>query len=314
MSHQRLLVQSVGMTGGHITRGSIIVGVDGSDHAERAVLWAAEQAALETRRLVVLHADQVLTRTTTLPTASADPAELRRQVVVGMDAIVDEACAFATSRWPHLDIQALVVQTDPRQALVDASRHARLIVVGSRGRGVVRSMFLGSVSANVTRHAECPVVVIRPDHANATRSGVLVGADGTPESQPVVEFAFRQASLRGQPLTIMHTFFDAAAAVAEYRGEVYEGPGAEMRLLLAESVAGLAEKYSDVPVTRAFAHGLVDECLVNTPGEWAMVVIGRHPTNSLTRVLSGSVAITVLERSKGVVAMVPEEASLPINS
>ncbi|WP_091026524.1 universal stress protein [Nocardioides szechwanensis] len=49
------------MTGDHITRGSIIVGVDGSDHAERAVLWAAEQAALEKHRLVVLRADEVLT-------------------------------------------------------------------------------------------------------------------------------------------------------------------------------------------------------------------------------------------------------------
>ena len=295
------------MTTGLITPGSILVGVDGSDHAERAVLWAAEQAALERRQLVVLHADPLLSQNSSFATAMVDSLELRRQVNEEMEAIASRASATATSHRPIIDVESLVVHSDPREALVDASRHAHMLVVGSRGRGMLRSMLMGSVSASVARQAKCPVVVIRPASGSPTQSRVLVGADGTAESQPVLEFAFRQASWRHLPLTIMHTYFDAGAAIAEYHGKVSEGPAAEVRLLLAESVAGLAEKYSDVPVTRAFSHGLVDECLVSTPHEWAMIVVGRHPLGSVTRALSGSVAITVLEHSKGVVAVVPED-------
>ena len=298
------------MTSGHITPGSILVGVDGSDHAERAVLWAAEQAVLEKRALVVLHADPFLSRNSSFATAMVDSVELRRQVNEEMEAIASRASATATSHRPIVDVESLVVHSDPREALVDASRHAHMLVVGSRGRGMLRSMLMGSVSANVARQAKCPVVVIRPESGTPTRSGVMVGADGTAESQPVLEFAFRQASWRNLPLTIMHTYFDASAAIAEYRGNIAEGPAAEVRLLLAESVAGLAEKYPDVPVTRAFSHGLVDECLLSTPHEWAMIVVGRHPLGSVTRALSGSVAITVLEHSEGVVAIVPEGGPL----
>ena len=309
--HERELVDRALMTSGQMASGSIIVGVDGSDHAELAVLWAAEQAVLERRRLVVLYADPFLSRPPTRATAVVDPTALRRLVVDEMEAIVGAACASATRHWPDVDVEPLLVHSDPRQALVDASREAHLIVVGSRGRGMLRSMLLGSVSANVSRHAECPVVVLRPERGNPTRFGVLVGADGTAESQSVVEFAFRHASLRNLPLTIMHTYFDAGAAVAEYRGKVSEGPAAEVRILLAESVAGLAEKYSDVAVTRAFAHGLVDQCLVSTPQAWSLVVVGRHPIGSLTRALSSSVALTVLEHSEGVVAVVPEDEPSP---
>lgn len=101
-------------------------------------------------------------------------------------------------------MEGLPVYGDPRGVLIGLARQAHLIVMGSRGRGTVRSMLLGSVSAAVSKYASCPVAVRRPPRGRAHTCGVVVGSDVTPESVPVVEFAFEQASLRGVPLTVLH--------------------------------------------------------------------------------------------------------------
>lgn len=267
-------------------RGNIVVGVDGSDHAARAVRWAADQAFLEHRRLAI--------------------------VSVNEDAghLADEAVAAARRLHPGLSVAGSAASGDPRQVLIDASTHAHMLVVASRGRGALRTMMLGSVSATVSAHASCPVIVCRPPTVGETRAGVVVGADATPESLPVLEFAYSQASLRKLPLTVLHSFWDAAAAVAQYRealGEKADWPELEdLRATLSESVAGLAEKYPDVPVALTLKQGFADEALSPRHGGWDMIVVGRHPMTSLARLLTGSIATAVVERAHTTVAVVPE--------
>lgn len=268
-------------------RGSVVVAVDGSDHALRAVRWAAEQASLEHRRLTV--------------------------VSVGdkPDNLIDDTVSATRLRHPDLAVEGSAASGDPRQVLIDASAHAHMLVVGSRGRGAVRSMLLGSVSTTVSAHAACPVIICRPTADGDARAGVVVGADATPESLPVIEFAYRQASLRELPLTVLHSFWDAAAAVAQYheaRGEKVDEPDLEdLRATLSESVAGLAEMYPDVPVTLTLKHGFADETLSPRHGGWHMIVVGRHPMTSLGRLLTGSIAASVIERAHATVAVVPQE-------
>lgn len=273
-------------------RGSVVIAVDGSEHAGRALRWAADQAALEHRRLAV--------------------------VAVGEAAAgsIDQAVASARAWHPGLAVVRAVVPGDPREVLLDASAHAYLLVLGSRGRGAVKSMLLGSVSAAVSAQAACPVVVCRPPADGRTRTGVVVGADGTAESLPVIEFAYRQAYLRGLPLTVLHSFFDAAAAVAQYRrARGLPADGAELdelRAGLDASVAGLAEDYPGVDVTLTLEHGFADQALSPRHGGWDMVVVGRHPLTSLPRLLTGSLATSVVERAHATVAVVPEmEARRP---
>ena len=270
---------------GRSESGSIVVAVDGSEHADRALRWAADQASFEHRHLLA--------------------------VTVGEDAetVAEKAVVEATRLHPGISVQALTTPGDPRQVLIDLSSRAHLLVVGSRGRGALKTMLLGSVSAAVSAHATCPVVICRPDGHPAGR-GVMVGADGTPGSLPVIDFAYRQAALRELPLTVLHCFWDAAAAVAQYhqaRGEVVDPPEfVDLEVLLAESVAGLAETYPDVDVTLSLRHGLVDEALSRRDGEWDLIVVGRHPMASLDRVITGSIATTVVERAHTTVAVVPE--------
>ncbi|MET0524747.1 MAG: universal stress protein [Nocardioides sp.] len=299
------------MTEPQMTPGSIVVGVDGSEHAARAVQWAVEQAGFENRPLVVVNAAG---QGDVLGAAWADAARTYpygpSDILSGSRAIVDDAIELARSIRSDLTIVPMPLVGDPRQALVDLSSHAHLIVVGSRGRGTFRSMLLGSVSASVSRSAACPVIVCRPAAAGPLTHGVAVGADGTPESLSVIEFAFQQASFRDLPLTVVHCFWDAAAAaegVAELpRGEESPESQADLRLLLSQSIAGLSEKYPDVEVTLRLTHGLVDEGLAAMTEGASLVVVGRHPRQGLSRVLSVAVATAVVERAHCPVAVVPE--------
>ena len=293
-----------------IAPGSIIVGVDGSVDAERALRWAAEQASLENRPLAVVTAagiDQIqaatwagVAGTYAMPTAG---------LIEQVQAVADGAAGAARQLRPELAVSAHAAHGDAREVLIDLSRNAHLVVIGSRGRGVLRSRLLGSVSTTVLRHAHSPVAVCRPDSPGSVRKGVLVGADGSAEGLAVLEFAFQHASMHGLPLTVLHSFHDVVAAVngAQLVSATEEFLEAE-RLLLAESVAGFSEKFPDVPVELLLARGFAHECLGAQSERWHLIVVGRHPTDSVSRMVSSTVATAVVERAHTTVVAVPVPA------
>ena len=297
-------------------RGSIVVGVDGSDHADRALVWAAHQAALEHRSLTLLHGFDPTGRTIVgaLQLESDDRLELLHTLRRAARITLDEGVDRVQEIEPDLEVHPLLLDTDPRQALTEASRTAHLVVLGSRGRGPLRGLLLGSVSLAVSQLSVCPTIVCRPRGEEPDTRGVLVGADGSPASRPVVDFAFRQASLRGVPLSVMHCFWEVVAATSSTDGPVstsgpVEGPAegpAEMRVLLAESVAGFSESYPEVEVHLELARGLVDRALVSASPTADLVVVGRRHQNALARFLHASLSAAVLERAAGTVAVVPE--------
>ncbi|MFB9763112.1 universal stress protein, partial [Nocardioides kongjuensis] len=151
-------------------------------------------------------------------------------------------------------------------------------------------------------------------HGDRAQQGILVGADGTPESLPVIEFAFQQASLTGLPLTVVHAVWDEIGAV---HGPVMVSPREtgldEYRVLLGESVAGISSKFPEVPVDLRLARGMAEDCLSDTSAVWDLIVVGRHPVDSLLRLVTGAVATSVVERSHTTVAVVPQ-ADAPAES
>ncbi|GAB4001862.1 universal stress protein [Nocardioides ultimimeridianus] len=221
-----------------IQPGSIVVAVDGSPASERAVLWAAEQAHLERRRLVVV---------TAVPEGTSEASE---------------AAVELARHWrPGIEVAGATIDGPPREVLHELSLAAHLLVVGSRGRGPVESAVLGSVSASVARHAGCPVVVCRPGSVGRVHRGILVGAEATPTCGTVLEFAFHQASLRDVPLTIVGDGNDAGAAAAA--------------LSIAEATAGFAELFPEVRVTVEPDSVFADECDGPSSWRWDMIVVGR---------------------------------------
>ena len=144
----------------------VVVGVDETDSSRRALAWAAQEAV---RRGATL---QVVTAWTWdavegAPLVAVEPQTLMEVAEHTQTTAVEEVLAAMPVR-PVVARE--VVRSTAAQALVEASRHADLVVVGTHGRGPVRSALLGSVSQSVIKHAECPVVVMPPVQRHETRS------------------------------------------------------------------------------------------------------------------------------------------------
>ncbi|OLL76913.1 Universal stress protein family [Pseudonocardia sp. Ae168_Ps1] len=135
----------------------VVLGVDGSPAGEAAVGPAFEQASRRSVPLRAVHAwsDVVLDpAVAVLIDAAALEAEERE--------VLAERLAGWSEKYPDVDVQRIVVRDRPAHALIAESAGAGLVVVGSRGRGGLAGLLLGSVGQALLRHADCPVLVARP--------------------------------------------------------------------------------------------------------------------------------------------------------
>jgi nucleotide-binding universal stress UspA family protein len=136
--------------------GRIVVGIDGSPASLDALNWASRQASLTQATLeIVMTWDWPMTYGWAPPFPSDfDPAERVTQVL-------EEAKASVHEKYPAVKVSPRVAQGHPAPILVDASKGADLLVVGSRGHGEFVGMVIGSVSEFCALHAFCPVLVHR---------------------------------------------------------------------------------------------------------------------------------------------------------
>jgi nucleotide-binding universal stress UspA family protein len=139
------------------SRGKIVVGVDGSPSSQQALRWAARQARLTGEELHAVSAwDYPMTAEWAYALERIDwPGNTRKALD---DAITASLHPDEADR-----VQRSVVHGYPARVLLDAAADVDLLVVGSRGRGGVVGMLLGSVSQHVVTHARCPVVVVRDE-------------------------------------------------------------------------------------------------------------------------------------------------------
>ncbi len=286
--------------------GTIVVGVDASQSSMRALSWAVEQAQIEHRELTLVHAVNAVLPAYS-PASAVFPEEARVALREDGHQILAAARAEVQRTAPALEVHESFRLDDPRNVLLELSREASMVVVGSRGRGRVTSLLLGSVGVALVRHAHCPVVVHRPSNPGNVRNGILVGADGSEESLAVLEFAYREASLRDLPLTVVHCFWDIYAATSAAYAVAEPNLDRESeRRLLAESMSGMEEKFPEVAVRTGMATGLPQHVLVRLGDRMNLVVVGDHQSGTVSRMLfGGSVSVAVVEHATCPVAVVP---------
>ena len=138
----------------------VVVGVDGTETSTEALAFAFEQAASRGVGLTVVHTWQLdaVDGTAASLTWSVD----WRQVGEQERSVVAEAVAGFAEQYPTVDVRRHVAQAHPVEELGRQSQNACLLVVGTRGRGVVSGWVQGSVSQAVVRAAHCPVAVVHP--------------------------------------------------------------------------------------------------------------------------------------------------------
>jgi nucleotide-binding universal stress UspA family protein len=141
----------------------IVVGVDESAYAASALRWALREGALRRAVVEVVHvwrpplASLPFGATFAIP---VDEAELDATARKALDQVVDQALAALGDPLP--EVVRTTVPGSAAPTLIDIAGDADLLVVGSRGRGELRQLVLGSVAHACVQHAACPVVVVRP--------------------------------------------------------------------------------------------------------------------------------------------------------
>jgi nucleotide-binding universal stress UspA family protein len=140
----------------------IVVGIDGSQGARRALEWAVAEAKLRDAHLVVVHAwlEPAAVAVGSVITAGGVEPELFEETAER--TVANVLGAVDTTGLPQ-GIESHVVAGTPARALLDMAKDADMVVVGSRGLGGFTGLLLGSVSQQVAHHATCPVVII-PGH------------------------------------------------------------------------------------------------------------------------------------------------------
>ena len=138
----------------------ITVGVDGSDHAQRALEWAAKEAGIRHVPLTVLAVHQVASNPWTgNPISYPEDAPEVEKVRQAAEELTQKVTGHVQPAPTSVTVRA--VNDVASRALIEASANADMVVVGARGVGGFSRLMLGSVSSQLASHAHCPVVVIR---------------------------------------------------------------------------------------------------------------------------------------------------------
>ena len=140
----------------------IVVGVDGSDTSRNALAWAYDEAGHHGASLVVLTTWHPPAMPMTPPYGNLPPEGYGEQPRQEALELLERFTSELVPKDPAVDIRTSVEEgKNPAKVLIERSKEADLLVVGSRGHGGFAGMLLGSVSQHLVAHSECPVVVVR---------------------------------------------------------------------------------------------------------------------------------------------------------
>lgn len=280
--------------------GNIVVAVDGSEASAAAVRWAANTAAKRQQPLRL--ASSYMMPQYLYAEGMVPPQELFDELQASTMEKIVAAREIALEVAPDIRIGHTVAEGSPIDMLLEMSKEATMIVMGSRGLGGLSGMVLGSVSAAVVSHAQCPVVVVREDTQvnDATKYGpVVVGVDGSDVSAKATEFAFAEAHARGAEVVAVHTWMDmqvqaslAGLAAAQAQWEEIE---MEQRALLDERLEPLIKKYPDVSVTKVITRDRPVRALADAAEGAQLLVVGSHGRGGFKGMLLGSTSRALLQ-------------------
>lgn len=295
---------------------SILVGIDGSENADRALAWGLREAALRSVRATVVTAFRV----------HSFKGPFNRDV--SLDEERDQARALAEDALDrvagdaHADVEVTTAAIMGRGAADAILRHrgeAELIVVGSRGLGGFSGLLLGSVSHQVAAHADVPVAVIPPDLAVSGEGDgtdeIVVGVDGSPSSVRALQWAVEEARLRDVPIRAVYAYrslregspFDAYAGIDDAQLQELEQQAGGTALDKLDRLLGDAGE-TGVKLEREVVQGAAGKVLTSDAAdESTLLVVGSRGHGGFRGLLLGSVSQQCLHHAKGPVVVTPAE-------
>ncbi|WMX48427.1 universal stress protein [Streptomyces roseicoloratus] len=280
----------------------IVVGIDGTEQANAAAEWAADEAVLRGTGVHLVHAREPW------PESVASLAAQESQEPWAEELLARTAERLRTLH-PGLSVTTRLLTAGPAPGLVAAAEAGELLVLGSRALGGVAGYLVGSVGLTVAGAVDRPLVLVRA-HGSAIPLGpVTVGVDAQRSADVVLEFAFEEAARRGTGVQAVY-----AQQLPLYAGlgpamvpDIRAAVTPEIERSLDDLLEPWRAKFSDVPATAHVVIGSAGAELVQAAGNAGLVVVGRRTRRSALGAHIGSVAHAVLHHSRAPVALVPHD-------
>lgn len=298
--------------------GRIVVGYDGSESAGAALDWAAAQAQQYNLPLSVV---SVVDYVGMLPGVYGPPA-WPTMFKEEADSIAARGEQRARKSAGSIDIITEAAVGQVTGVLIDTSRNADRLVVGSRGHGGLTGTLLGSVGFAVSAHAHCPVVVVRGDTtAPGPERPVMVGVDDSAGAQAALRYAADRAAEANAPLIVATTFRPVSEQVWAESG-YYDVPTPESRKFdtaarqTAEDVTAAAarqakEDHPTLSTRELVITGAPARELARAADNCGLLVVGTRGHGGFAGLLLGSVSHGVIHSAPCPVVIVPTEKKTP---
>lgn len=283
---------------GETAKFGVLVCVDGSAPSDAAVAWGAREAIMRKLPLTLIHAVPPVVVGWPVGQLYADMPDWQRD---SGRQVIDQArktlnAGLGDSEPPEIRTEMVYSSVVP--ALIEASKDAWMVVVGSQGLGALGRLLLGSVTAGLVHYAHCPVAVIHSDKSAAPdpHAPVLVGIDGSPASEAATALAFDEASRRGVELRALHVWSDVG--VFPVLGMDWRDRESQGQEVLAERLAGWQKRYPDVRVERLLFCDKPSHWLLKESERAQLVVVGGRGRGGFPGMLLGSVGSAVAQAAR----------------
>jgi nucleotide-binding universal stress UspA family protein len=244
----------------------VVVGIDGSPAANAAIDWGAAEAGSRSAGLRLVQA-----------VAPGTPA----------GEVVAEAIARARARAPGVTTDGRAENGSASTILIKASSDADLVVIGSRGLGLMLGALIGSTGLELAANARCPIVVVRPDLAAGDR--VVIGYDGSPASGTALAFGLGYA--RRHRLAV--------------RVVAAQPPGTELHRITEAELHDAVRGHDGDEAELVQITGHPAEHLLRLSADARLIVLGARGRGGFAGMLIGSVSQTVLHHADSPVAIIP---------
>jgi nucleotide-binding universal stress UspA family protein len=277
-------------------RGSVVVGVDSSAASVSCVEWACVEATALGAPLHIVHG---WTWPHLAPWLTSADRAMRTDLQEAGERVLSHCRILARDAGVGT-ITSEVVEGSASRLLVERSRDAAMVVVGTRRLGPVGRAVLSSTSSAVVGSAACPVLVVHEDLRTAASTGeVVVGVSATSTDEAVMRFGLAYAQRHGRPLRALHCWSQKRPRSGQ---PVIPGEAEDW---LETATADWRADHPDVPVRVEVRQGHPVEGLVDAVTDDGVLIVGRHSHRSDHRRHVGSTSLGVLHHTTSPLIVVP---------
>jgi nucleotide-binding universal stress UspA family protein len=287
-----------------VPQGAVVVGVDGADPGQAALLWAAAEASRRGLPLHIVTVEETLAAWLPLGAALSEVTDILDD---SARTLLESAERTVSEKYPHLEVTTAAPEGQPSRLFVKASETAGLLVLGTHGKHKLSHALIGTTAFKTAGHAQCPVVLIHPDrkHDHVSPARVVVGIDYSDAATAALDFAATAAG-PGGTVRIVHAWWlnategailstgdtDAAASIIDKHAHELDQLAAQAR-----------ERYPEVTVEAQPMQGSPVSVLSEAANDADLLVVSKRGKGGFGGLVLGSTALKMMAAAPGPVAL-----------